>query len=335
MIELIPENGKFYKVNMHCHTDISDGKQTPEEVKEFFKKNGYSAVCYTDHEVLIGHKDLCDEEFIALHGYEVAIKQDLTRHTSYFMPVYHFNFIAKDQDNLNMPCYFKENPSFAGNAREWSEKYGQYSETIDTTEYSIEWINSYLEKVAAGGFLVNYNHPEWSLQNCNDYIGLEHLHSIETFNGGCTPVGDASAIHYQQLLRTGHRVVPTGGDDNHSEKDCLNSWTMIKAEELTYDALIAAYERGDCYASEGPEILRLFLEDGKIIVETSPASCIVLRGEGRHAQKVRSKTETFTRAEFNYSPEKFGKFFRIEVRDAAGYYAYSSAYYVEDIEAKL
>ena len=31
--ELIPESGHFYKTNLHSHTTISDGAQTPEEVK--------------------------------------------------------------------------------------------------------------------------------------------------------------------------------------------------------------------------------------------------------------------------------------------------------------
>ena len=35
-IELIPEGGALYKANLHCHTTISDGKQTPEEVKETY-----------------------------------------------------------------------------------------------------------------------------------------------------------------------------------------------------------------------------------------------------------------------------------------------------------
>ena len=30
---LLPENGNFYKANLHCHTDVSDGAKTPEEVK--------------------------------------------------------------------------------------------------------------------------------------------------------------------------------------------------------------------------------------------------------------------------------------------------------------
>ena len=29
---LLPEHGNFYKVNMHSHSTLSDGKQTPEEL---------------------------------------------------------------------------------------------------------------------------------------------------------------------------------------------------------------------------------------------------------------------------------------------------------------
>ena len=73
-LELIPQSGSFYKVNFHCHTDASDGKQTAEEVKESYKALGYSAVCFTDHEILVPHDELTDESFVALHGYEVCIK---------------------------------------------------------------------------------------------------------------------------------------------------------------------------------------------------------------------------------------------------------------------
>lgn len=328
MPALLPETGKFYKVNMHCHTNISDGQRSPREVKAFYKAHGYSAVCFTDHEVLVGHKDLCDESFIALHGYEVAVKQNLQEHTAWFMPVYHFNMIAKSQDNLKMPCFFKENPSYPGNAGIWMERCAQYTDTINTTEYNVKWLNTYLKSVAEHGFLINYNHPEWSLQNCNDYLELQHLHSIEVINGSCQNLNDNTSLHYQQFLRSGHRVVPTGGDNNHNVEDSLTAWTMIKAEELSYEALISAFERGDCYASEGPEIYSLILEDGKIVVKTSPAAGIFLLSEGRYVSSVWSKTQIFNEAVFDYCPEKMGKYFRIEVRDPAGYRAFSSAYYI-------
>jgi len=334
-IELLPENGQFYKVNMHCHTNISDGKQTPEEVKEYFKSLGYSAVCYTDHEVLIGHKELCDDEFVALHGYEVAIKKDLNAHTACFMPVYHLNLIAKSQDNLTMPLFFKDNNSWPGNAKEWAEKHGKYEETIPTVVYDKDWLNWYIAGVSKAGFFVNYNHPCWSLQSSSDYLGLENLHSIEVINSGCVRLNDNTSLHFEQMLRHGMRVAPTGGDDNHGQGACGKGWTMIKAPALTYEALMTAYGNGDCYASEGPEIRRLVIEDGKIVVETSPAAGIYMMSEGRHSGGRTLRGETMTRAEFAYEPEKMGKYFRIEVRDAAGFRAFSNAYYTEDIARKM
>ena len=337
-IELIPEAGKFYKTNLHCHTTISDGKQTPEEVKELFKSQGYSAVCFTDHEVLIPHQDLCDNDFIALHGYEVAIKKDPKGHTANFMPVYHFNILAKKQDQLKMPRYYKDNPSCAGNSRKWINGRGVFDENdlIDHTEYDIDWINDYLEAIHNEGYLITYNHPQWSLQNYSDFVGLRNIHAMELINGGCIRLNDNTALHYEQYLRAGGRAVPVGGDDNHNTATCLLGWTMIKAPELTYDALMTAYEQGHCYASDGPEIHSLILKDGKIIVKTSPATVITLLTEGRHTQWKRSRTgnETYTEAEFVYDPEKFGKYFRIEVRDQAGFHAYSNAYFIEDIDKK-
>ena len=29
---LLPENGQFYKANLHCHSTVSDGHLTPEEM---------------------------------------------------------------------------------------------------------------------------------------------------------------------------------------------------------------------------------------------------------------------------------------------------------------
>lgn len=338
-LELIPEAGRFYKVNLHAHTNISDGKRSPEEVKEYYKSHGYSAVCYTDHEVLIPHKDLCDEDFIALHGYEIAVKKDEKGHTALFMPVYHFNLIAKSQDQVLMPHYYRDNPSCAGNARKWINECGVWDENdiTDHTEYNFDWINAHLKAISDGGFLVTYNHPQYNLHNVNDFAGLKYIHAMELINGGCIRVNDNTAMHYEQYLRAGGRAVAIGGDDNHNVETSLIGWTMIKAPELSYDALISAYERGECYASDGPEIHSLVLRDGKICIKTSPAAAIILLSEGRCTMWERSSDDAHpvTQAEFNYEPENFGKYFRIEVRDARGYHAFSNAYFTEDIAKQL
>ena len=37
---LLPYGKRYYKVNLHCHTTISDGKLSPEEVKDLYKAHG-------------------------------------------------------------------------------------------------------------------------------------------------------------------------------------------------------------------------------------------------------------------------------------------------------
>ena len=62
---LTPSMG-YYRANLHCHSTVSDGKKTPEELKEFYRSHGYSAVAFTDHQAFITHNDLTDDKFVAL-----------------------------------------------------------------------------------------------------------------------------------------------------------------------------------------------------------------------------------------------------------------------------
>ena len=47
---LISPYKKQYKANLHCHSTLSDGKKTPEELREMYKSHGYSILAITDHE---------------------------------------------------------------------------------------------------------------------------------------------------------------------------------------------------------------------------------------------------------------------------------------------
>ena len=40
----ISKDKKQFKANLHCHSTISDGKLTPEELKEAYKAQGYSVL---------------------------------------------------------------------------------------------------------------------------------------------------------------------------------------------------------------------------------------------------------------------------------------------------
>ena len=72
---ILPSDVNWYRANMHCHTNISDGSFTPEEIKREYKKMGYSIVAYTDHEILLDHSYLNDDEFLTLTSSEYSITE--------------------------------------------------------------------------------------------------------------------------------------------------------------------------------------------------------------------------------------------------------------------
>ena len=330
---LLPQEGTFYKTNLHCHTTISDGKLTPEEVKAAYKAKGYSAVAFTDHEVLIGHKELCDDSFIALHGYETSVKNapGIT-HTTPEMHVYHLNFLAKKQENLTQICFYPENFT-PGNCAKYIP-FVHYKGERCKYEYSVDFVNRLIREANENGFLVTYNHPRWSLQTEAEYLPLQGLHAMEVHNTGCVFHGDCNASVYQQMLTAGMRILPVAADDNHNAhgyNDSFGGFTMIKAKELSYDALMEAWERKDAYASSHPLIEELWLEDGYITIRTSPVRSILLRGETRYCRHKQAEAgSTVTEATFRYEPDYLGAFFRLEAEDNEGR-AYTRAYFIDEL----
>ena len=63
---LLPKDGNFYKANLHMHTTFSDGNMTIEETKKAYLNKGYSIVAFSDHELMIPHNELSDENFLAI-----------------------------------------------------------------------------------------------------------------------------------------------------------------------------------------------------------------------------------------------------------------------------
>ena len=94
-----------YKANLHCHTNLSDGSLSPEEVKDLYKSQGYSVVAFTDHDVLIPHPELRDEDFLPLNGMEFSVRnKDPDRAGK--NPCVHMNFIALEIETVALCCLY-------------------------------------------------------------------------------------------------------------------------------------------------------------------------------------------------------------------------------------
>ena len=333
---LLPESGNFYKANLHCHSTVSDGKWTPEQIKRNYMAQGYSVVAYTDHDVMVPHHELSDESFLALTGYEMEINEPKDPQNPRKRKTCHLCYIALDKNEPPQVCWHREKYAALGNAANYHGVV-KFDETLPDYErtYSHECINDMIKKGREGGFFVTYNHPVWSLENYENYIGYEGMNAMEICNFGCIAAGwfDYNPMVYDDILTSGKRIFCIAADDNHngSTPDSFGGFTVIKAEKLEYETVTKALLDGHFYASQGPEIHALWMEDGYIHVKCSPAAEIYFNtGVRRAARLVAGEGESLTEATFPVKKE-YG-YVRLTVVDAAGKPANTNAYFVDELD---
>ena len=334
---LLPKEGNFYKANLHMHTTISDGHMTVEETKKAYMDKGYSIVAFTDHELMVPHNDLSDENFLAITSTEIIIDNRIEKDWS-FNKTYHLNLYSKEK-NRNIFSTFDKRII-------WFKDYEQYiSEEQDKIcyqrEYSTEEVNKIIQIAKEEKCLVSYNHPVWSLQDRGDYIGLKGLWGVEWLNGACTRMGYYDTMQpIDDLLRQGERVFPLASDDAHNIDDCFRGFTMVKANKLEYETIYEALEKGDFYSSSKPEIKELYIEDNVLHIKTSPARQIYFTTDRRYTRSYDATDGLLTEASLDitnfikYSKLQTNKhcYIRISVVDSEGYIAHTRAYFLDELE---
>lgn len=193
------------------------------------------------------------------------------------------------------------------------------------------------------GYLVSYNHPDWSLQSYPDYIGLEGITAVEVYNTGCVVAGwvlDEGDHALDHFLKAGKRVYPIATDDNHGDQDMCGGWVRFKAPALTYDAIMTAYEQGDFYASWGPEIQALYVEGGVLKLDCTSVVKVAVHTSLRCCD-IRTHAEGMTHAEFDMNgfineARRLGygdrAYFRLVLTDTQGNRAMTRGYFIDELE---
>lgn len=345
---LLPEkNGTmhYYRANLHCHSTISDGSKTVEELKRDYMAHGYSAIAFTDHDIYLTHNELTDESFVALNGYELEVTQDDPPEGESAKTA-HVCLVALEQDNDKAVCYHRT--KYIG------DKSSQYRPMINFDDrlpdfervYTPECVNEIIKTAKENGFFVTYNHPTWSLESYPEYSAFRGMDAMEIQNFSSVVSGwdDDNGHCYEDLLRQGNRLYAVAADDNHNRHDdddphcdSYGGYVMIAADELKYEKLTSSLKNGTFYAStgdykkSGPEILSLEYEDGQVRIKTTPARYIAVTHNTRNCSSAYAKDgESVIEAVFNI--DKNAKWFRLTVIDNQGFKAYTRAYFLDELK---
>jgi len=338
MKQYIKKNAPQYKANLHCHSTISDGRLTAEELKAAYKSNGYSILAITDHEVPFDHSDLSDTDFLMLTGYEVYIRPNGSGYNIY-APEVHINLLAKEPHNTKYIgynddyCKYIKDPE----VRAAFDKVGEERRR----EYNVDYINWFLKLARENGYLCTHNHAYWSMEEQSMICEYDGFFSMEMCNYSSYTMNqiEYNAPLYDRLLREGKRIFCHSADDNHNahpfgdpQCDSFGGFTMVMADDLSYESVIRAFEKGDFYSSMGPIIKELTFDGMKVHVETSKAKQITMyHGAKTTRRAVGSKDAPVTSADFDI-PEN-APYIRIGVCDFEGHYADTRGFFMDEIKS--
>ena len=336
---LIPEKGKFYKAALHCHSTVSDGKLTPEDLKREYMNLGYSVVAYTDHDIMIPHPELLDENFVPIAGMEIAI--DKTENWKNYQNTYHLNIYAPEVNRSVSATFCEANASKREHTKAMITD-EMRAVAQEKREYTKEFAQKMIDIATEEGCLVSFNHPVWSLNTRDDYSGLKGFFGVEWMNTGCDMSGYIDTMQpIAELLSEGERMCyPLATDDIHTMKQLGKSWCQIKAEKLDYDTIFEALRKGDFYSSNGPEIHELYVKDDVVYIKTSNACRISLVTDHRLIISKRSDNDDLTEAELSLAtlkehmenaPEGHVTWLRVDVMDKNGKYARTRAFFPEEL----
>ncbi len=325
----LPQTGKFYKANLHCHTKASDGAYTPEETKQHYKDRGYSILAFTDHNVMIDNSHLIEPDFVVLNGVEYNINMQPYQAPRGSRCSAEFNFIAPTPDT-KLVC-FQEKYALYTKPEYMARVMKDENEEPFERYYYPECANEMMRIAREAGYFVSYNHPICSQENYLAYSKYKGMHAMEILNSGAHyhhNLGYAPGV-YDDICKTGNIIYCVATDDAHSELGAYGGYVMLKADKLDYTTVIDALKAGNFYSSSGAVINDIWYEDGYMHISCENAKAIYINtgttfGGASHAKG----DEVLDGASFKLHP--LMKYVRFTVVDKDRNYAWSNAYPINE-----
>jgi predicted metal-dependent phosphoesterase TrpH len=303
MASLVPFSnpGRFWRGNLHTHSNLSDGALPLDDVVSRYKAVGYDFLMMSEHFTHHFNYPIADTRHLRGNDFTTILGAEL--HAPVTSAGEWWHIVA-----AGLPLDF---------------------EPVKTGETGPQLA----KRAAESGAFVGIAHPAWSQLTIEDGRALSFAHAVEIYNHGCAVECDRADGFYllDQLLNEGHKHLSAfATDDAHFKSaDHFGGWVHVKAESLDPDVLLAALKRGDYYSSQGPQFHDISLNGQELTVECSPVDTIaVVCGISRTAvqigRAITGATLNLKKLEDGWLMEKTSPWFRVVLIDNAGKRAWSN-----------
>ena len=274
---------RWYKGNTHTHTFNTDGDSSPVDVVRFYRDQGYNFLVLSDHDsitpvdglnAIFGTSEMnaTDRTSLPFRPFMLIPGEEIT---DAFIPE-----VGPGQDPKARDLGRKEVHLIGLNVKSVVSRQ-QGKSVTDTLQRNVDAIRR------AGGLPI-INHPNfvWSL-TAADLAPLRQAPFVEIWNGHMQTNnlggGDRPSVEalWDEVLSAGTMMYGVAADDAHFFKTPPlpnahsapgRAWVMVRSARFTPDALLAAMERGDFYASTGVELADYTVTDKGVTLKVAPVA---------------------------------------------------------------
>jgi hypothetical protein len=291
-----------YKGAFHTHTTLSDGIFAPAEVLKLYRDADYDIVALTDHRRA--------NAVSTLDGLGMTLISGMEMHPPGPRGIL-WHIVA-----LNVPEAFDYPTELAA-------------------QDMIDLVNK------LGGICI-CAHPHWCGLTSAEVLTLKGLAGLEVFNAATRYIGKEYNMQlWDEMLDAGSMLPAYAVDDMHRPRDLFRGWTVVAAPDPSLTSVMTALKQGDFYATQGPQFHRLHFADGVFSAEFSPCTEVIglTNFSGGYCAAVPdeegpgSGTKECSSFSAPLTAKRPGTWFRLQIRDSQGRYAWSNPIAVPSNEA--
>lgn len=299
-IEKLNAAGRFWKGNLHMHSTSSDGCLTPREICHAYHQAGYDFLCISDHFLACYDWPITDAASEAPSDLTLLIGAEIHAPANSHDELWHILAVG-------LPT------AFAPPSPE-------------------ERMASLAQRCLDAGAFVTIAHPEWSGLCARDAESVPGAHAVEVYNhtSALHAARGGGAYYLDLLLTAGRRINALACDDAHFNipdrpmADAFGAWVMVRAENNTPHALLAALKEGAYYSTRGPDFRSISLDGDSVEIACSPVAHIALLGRGSRVERLHGNDLTDARLPL----QRFrGDWARIVLTDSLGREAWSNPFW--------
>ena len=153
--------GRFWRGNLHTHSNRSDGKLEPEEVCHRYKSEGYDFIALTDHFTGIYNYPITNTRNFRDNAFTTILGAELHSGAMENGELWHILAIGLPLDfsPSNSPTFLPVNGQETG--------------------------SEIAQRAADIGTFVTIAHPQWSALTMADARSIDAAHALEVYNHGC------------------------------------------------------------------------------------------------------------------------------------------------------